>query len=129
MVKEPRWISREECQVFHEMMLLRHGGVAGVRDEAVLDAIVIRPKERFAAGVTELTQLAACYATDIAVNRPFKTGNLASALLISATFLRANRVMFRGDKLRVVESMLALGKGVECEAWFARFLWCNCVTV
>ena len=45
MTKEPRWISREECLVLHEMMLLRYGGVAGVRDATLLDAAVARPKE------------------------------------------------------------------------------------
>jgi hypothetical protein len=56
MMNELGWINREECLVLHKMMLLRYGGVAGVRDSALLDAVVARPKERFVAGVAGLPE-------------------------------------------------------------------------
>jgi death on curing protein len=126
MLNEPHWISREECLVLHEMMLLRYGGVAGVRDSAGLDTVVAGPKERFAAGTGELVELATCYAAGIVLNRPFTSGNLASGFLIAATFLGINRLMFRGKELPVVRRILGLAEGHESEAEFAFYLRCNC---
>ena len=128
-MKEPRWISREECLVLHEMMLLRSGGFSGVRDPAVLDAAVGQPKERFASGVAGLTDLAACYAVGFARTRPFVSGNLASAFVIATTFLRVNGLLFTGKELPVVESVLELAAGQESESEFAVYLRCNCRAV
>ena len=124
-MKDPVWISREECLVLHEMTLLRYGGLSGLRDPALLDAAVARPRERFASGVTGLAELAACYAAGIALARPFLTGNLSSGFIIAATFLRCNGLSFTGLELPVVESMLQLVQGQESESHYARYLRCN----
>jgi len=125
-MKEPCWISREDCLVLHEMMLLRYGGVAGVRDSAVLQAVLARPKERFTASGESLAQLAACYAAGVALNRPFASGNLATAFVIATTFLNSNGLVFAGRELPVVETILDLGQGHQSEAEFAHYLRCNC---
>jgi death-on-curing protein len=125
-MNEPCWISREECLVLHEMMLLRYGGVAGVRDSAVLDAALARPKERFAAGVAGLPELAASYAVGIARNRPFASGNLGTAVIVASTFLGVNGLLFTGKELPLVETVLNLAQGQESEAEFAHYLRCNC---
>ena len=31
-MKEPCWLTREECLALHDMMLSQYGGIAGVRD-------------------------------------------------------------------------------------------------
>ncbi len=129
MMKEPRWISREECLVLHEMMVLRYGGFSGVRDPALLDAAVSQPKERFASGLGGLADLAACYAAGMARTRPFVCGNLASAFVIATTFLRVNGLLFTGKELPVVQSMLELAAGQESESGFAVYLRCNCRAV
>ena len=128
-MKEPRWISREECLVLHEMMLLRYGGLPGVRDPALLDAALARPKERFASGVAGLAELAACYATGIALARPFVSGDLASAFVIATTFLRCNGLLFTGRELPVVRTMLELAQAQETESHYALYLRCNCRAV
>lgn len=112
--------------MLHQMMLLRYGGVAGVRDSAALDAVGVRPKERFAAGVDGLPDLAACYAAGVVRNRPFVSGNLASGFLIATAFLGANGLIFTGNELPLVETVLTLAQGHESEAEFAHYLRCNC---
>jgi death-on-curing protein len=126
MTTEPHWISPEECLVLHEMTLLRYGGIAGVRDPALLPATVARAKERFAAGSAGIADLAACYAADIVLNRPFASGNLGSAFIIAGTFLGSNGLVFIGNQLAVVEVVLQLARGQQSEAGFARYLRCNC---
>ena len=124
--KEPCWISREECLVLHEMLLRRYGGESGLRDPAALDAVAAQPRERWASGKERLPELAACYAVGIAVNCPFASGNLGSAFLIAATFLGVNGLRFRGNELRVVESMVEVWRRQQSEAELAHLLRCNC---
>jgi death on curing protein len=123
---KPRWISPDQCQVLHEMMLQRYGGVVGAQNTAGLEAIVTRAKERFTAGNADLAELAACYAIGIALNRPFASGNAASSFLIAASFLGANGLAFVGRSLPLVGVMLELARGQKTEAQFARYLRCNC---
>ena len=115
--------------MLHEMMLLRCGGISGVREPALLDAAAARPKERFASGVTGLPALAACYAAGLAQRHPFVSGNLGSAFLIAMTFLRSNGLLFTGKELPLVQSVLNLAQGKESESEFAVYLRCNCRAV
>jgi death on curing protein len=125
-MKEPRWISREECLALHEMLLLRYGGLCGVRDPALLDAVLARPRERFATGAAGLAEPAACYAAGIALVRPFVSGNLSSAFVVATAFLRSNGLLFTGQELPVVQSMLELAQGQISESHYALYLRCNC---
>ena len=76
-----------------------------------------------------MAELAACYATGIALARPFVNGSISSAFVIATTFLRCNGLLFTGMELRVVESMLELAQGQESESHFAYYLRCNCDAV
>jgi death-on-curing protein len=115
----------EDGLVIHEMLLARHGGRAGVRDEALLESALAKPRERFAKGGAKLSALAAVYASAIAVSRPFASGNTCTAFLIAATFLRINGLVFTGKEMQVVEETLALARGDSSESFYATFLQCN----
>ena len=73
-MKPPLWVDREDCLAFHEMMLAQFGGLAGVRDEGLLDSALARPQNLFAYGNPSLADMAASYATGIIVNHPFLDG-------------------------------------------------------
>ncbi len=124
-MNEPRWIERKECLVIHEMMLARHGGMAGIRDEASLAAALAQPRERFAATGGPLAELAAAYGAAIANTQPFLSGNACMAFLIAVTFLRVNGLVFTGAETSAVEETLALTRGASTESFYALFLKCN----
>jgi death-on-curing protein len=124
-MKEPRWIDREECVIIHELLLSRHGGAEGVRDEKLLEAALARPRERFAAGEVKLANLAACYGFEIASTQPFINGNAATGFLVAATFLRINGLVFTGKEAPVTEDTLAVARGTCSEAFYAHFFRCN----
>ncbi len=124
-MKEPVWIRREECLVLFEMMVQRYGGVAAVRDSEQLEAALSQPRKRFASGVTGLPQLAACYTVEWVRNRPFASGNLGFAFILAATFLASNGLVFSGNELAMVETVLELAQGQQSEAEFAHYLRCN----
>lgn len=46
-VNEPSWIDKEDCLGFHEQLLARFGGLAGVRDEGLLESALGRPLQAF----------------------------------------------------------------------------------
>lgn len=124
-MNEPRWIGRKECVVIHEMMLARHGGMAGIRDEALLAAALARPQERFAAKGGHLAELAAAYAAAIAITQPFLSGNAPTAFLLAVTFLRVNGLVFTGAEISATQETLALARSASTESFYALFLKCN----
>jgi death on curing protein len=124
-MNEPRWLCREECLVIQEMMLARHGGLAGVRDEALLESALAKPRERFAASSASLAELAACYASAIMTSSPFVSGNVCTAFLLAVTFLRVNGLVFTGRDIPGVEETLAFARGDSSESFYAMFLKCN----
>lgn len=97
--------------MLHEMLLLRYGGLAGVRDSAVLDAVVARPRERFAAGAAGLAELAACYAAGIVLNGPFTSGNLACGFLTATPHPASGHLLPQG------EGRFALGRHEQLAAF------------
>lgn len=56
-MKEPRWLDRNDCLVIHEMMLAQHGGLAGVRDDGLLESGLAKPRNLFAYGLPTLPDL------------------------------------------------------------------------
>ena len=49
-MKEPYWLTREECLALHDMMLSHYGGITGVRDDHLLESALARPQQLFACG-------------------------------------------------------------------------------
>jgi len=47
-MKEPEWIAIEVILAIHEAQLAEHGGATGIRDRALLESALARPKNLFA---------------------------------------------------------------------------------
>ena len=88
-MKEPAWVNREECLAIHEMMLAQHGGLAGVRDDGLLDSALSKPRNLFACASPTLAEMAASYAAGIILNHPFLDGNKRTGFMVAAVFLRS----------------------------------------
>jgi death-on-curing protein len=106
----------------HDRQLAEHGGIAGVRDDGLLDSALARPQNKRAYGVDDLHQLAAAYAFEIARNHPFLDGNKRSAWVAARTFLMLNGVLLKPDRAESVEQMVRLAEGALDEAAFAAWL-------
>jgi death-on-curing protein len=124
-MKPPVWLERADCLAIHEMMLSQHGGLAGVRDEGLLESALGKPKNLLAYGSPTLAQLAASYAAGIILNHPFVDGNKRTGFLVAATFLELNGVEFTAAEESVVEKTLALAAGELKEAGYAAWLKTN----
>ena len=123
-MNEPVWVTEEDCLSFHDKLLARFGGGAGVRDKGLLLSALARPQNLFAYEKPSLFDLAAAYAHGIIKNHPFIDGNKRSGFLAAALFLEANGIRFNGDEHDSVIQTLALAAGQstlqDFSAWLQR---------
>jgi death-on-curing protein len=61
-MNEPVWVLDQVVISVHKMLLSEHGGSSGLRDQALLDSALARPKQLFAyAPESSIFELAAAY--------------------------------------------------------------------
>jgi death on curing protein len=91
-MREPVWVRGDVVRAIQRRQLAEHGGAEGLRDEALLDSALARPRNllAYAEPAPDLAALAAAYAFGIAQNHPFVDGNKRTALVICRTFLNLN---------------------------------------
>jgi death-on-curing protein len=126
-MNEPTWVDKEDCLGFHEQLLARFGGLAGVRDEGLLESALSRPQQAFHYEHPTIFELAAAYAYGIVKNHPFMDGNKRSGLMAAALFLESNGWTFRPPEEEAVIQTLALAAGETGAADFAAWLERSCV--
>jgi death-on-curing protein len=125
-MKRPVWLDRTDCLAIHEMMLAQHGGMAGVRDEGLLESALARPQNLFSYGSPTTPEMAASYAAGIILNHPFVDGNKRTGFMMAATFLELNGLVFAATEESVVEKTLALAAGELNEAGYVSWLKASC---
>lgn len=121
-MKEPYWLTREECLALHDLMLSQYGGCTGIRDEGLLESALARPQQIFAYAKPTMANLAAAYATGIVKNHPFLDGNKRTGFMMGAGFLERNEHDFLATEADAVVRTLALAAGEMTEAAYAEWL-------
>jgi death on curing protein len=124
-MREPYWFTRDECLALHDMMLSQYGGLAGTRDDDLLESALARPRQRYHYGKPEMAELAAAYAVGIVRNHPFLDGNKRTGFMLGAGFLERNGYRFHATEAEAVVRTLALAAGELTEAEYARWLAAN----
>jgi len=124
-VKEPHWLTREECLALHDMMLSHYGGLVGVRDENLLESALARPRQLLAYGKPGLPEMAAACTAGIVKNHPFLDGNKRTGFMLGAGFLERNGFEFYATEADAVLRTLALAAGEMTEAAYAEWMKAN----
>ncbi len=124
-MNEPYWLTREECLTLHDLMLSHYGGMAGVRDENMLESALAKPQQLFAYGKPDMPQLAAAYAAGIVKSHPFIDGNKRTGFMLGAGFLERNGFEFHATEAEAALHTLALAAGEMAEAAYADWLRAN----
>jgi death on curing protein len=124
-MKEPEWVLRETVLALQEQSLASFGGLAGIRDEGMLDSALSRPANLFAYGKPTLYELAAAYAYGLAKNHPFLDGNKRAAFVAAVVFLELNGRRFTATEADAAVCTLALAAGEMTEAAYASWLKTN----
>ncbi len=126
MSSEPVWLSREVILATHERLLSDHGGMAGIRDDGLLESAMNRPKQLLSYGNPSLFDLGAAYATGIVKNHPFSDGNKRTGFMSSYIFLLANGWELNAPEEEAVTQTLGLAAGAIDEAAYAKWLERSC---
>lgn len=129
-MKEPVWVLRDVVIAVQQMLLAEHGGLSGVRDEALLDSALSRPQNLFSySNPVSIFDLAASYSYGLALNHPFVDGNKRVALTTAAIFLELNSYSLNATEAETVIAFehLASGKLTEKQLaiWFQKFTILN----
>jgi death on curing protein len=120
-----RWINKQALLLLHSESLAEHGGLAGLRDDGLLDSALARPLNLAAYGMPDIADLAASYAVGIAKNHPFVDGNKRAAFLDVGLFLAVNGYRLTADQVSATHTMLAVAEGKLDNAAFAAWLRMN----
>ncbi len=118
------WIEKSLALAIHDRQLAEHGGIAGVRDEGMLESALARPQQRHAYGnpPPDLADLAATLAFGIARNHPFLDGNKRTAAVACETFILLNNATLEAEDHELYPAYLSLAEGALDEDGFAAWL-------
>jgi death-on-curing protein len=121
-MNEPFWLTVAMTVAIHDEQLAIPGGSAGLRDHALLESALDRPRNKWAYEQAALPELAAGYGFGIARNHPFIDGNKRTALLAIFTFLGVSDVDFVVPEADAAAMILALAAGEVSEDNLARWI-------
>lgn len=125
---DPVWLSEAQVRMLHAETLRLFGGAVGLRDAAMLDSALGRPKDKWRYDpVTSVFSLAAAYGFGIARNHPFVDGNKRTALLAMRAFLFLNGYHLTPDEIETVTVVEGLAAGTVDEASVANWIESNTV--
>ena len=118
------WIDKALALAIHDRQLAEHGGGSGVRDEALLDSALARPRQLHAYGdpPPDLADLAASLASGLARNHPFVDGNKRTSAVACEVFIVLNGGTLEAEDLDLYPMYLGLAEGSIGETEFADWL-------
>jgi death on curing protein len=120
---EPRWLTRLVVDAVHTDQIREHGGVAGIRDENVLESALARPQHKWQdADTTDMPTLAAAYAFGLVKNHPYRDGNMRVGFLAMVTFLGINDHELDASDAEGVTQIVALAAGDVSEEALAGWI-------
>lgn len=118
------WVEKPLTLAIHNRQLAEHGGASGVRDEALLESALARPRQLHNYGdpPPDLAALAASLGSGLARNRPFVDGNKRIAAVACETFIVLNGGELAADAAALYPVYIGLAEGGLTEAEFADWL-------
>ena len=127
-----RWITKSALLLLHGESLAEHGGLAGLRDEGLLNSALGRPLNLLAhadpAKSPDASALAASYAAGLTKNHAFVDGNKRAAFLSNGLFLYLNGYRLQASQADATVAVYGLASGEFTENDFAAWLRAHAVT-
>ena len=119
---EPVWLLESVVHAMHERLLAEHGGASGLRDSALLESALARPKQLLSYGEPDICDLAAAYASGIVRNHPFVDGNKRTGFMCAFVFLARNGQRLTATEIDAAQAVIDLAAGDVSEEAFANWL-------
>jgi death-on-curing protein len=110
----------------HQELITRYRGLAGLRDQALLESAIARPRHLATYGRDVSVQcLAAAYAWGLLRNHPFADGNKRVALAALVVFLDLNGLELKCSEAEETAMILRAAAGEIKEAALAAWVETN----
>ncbi|MFP6829835.1 MAG: type II toxin-antitoxin system death-on-curing family toxin [Gammaproteobacteria bacterium] len=122
-MKEPVWLLKSSVIAVHNMLIVRFGGLDGIRDEDLVDSALARPASLYHyERCSNVSQLAAAYAGSIIQNHPFVDGNKRTGFMAAFIFLDLNGKTLQADEVTATGMTLSLAASDINEREYAAWL-------
>ncbi len=122
-MKEPVWIDYRDALALHDRVVALFGGPAGVRDDALLESALARPRQLLTYAESAGTlAMAAAYTAGIVRNHPFTDGNKRTGFLVGILFLELNGYRFGAAEEDAAKAVIELASGTLSESGYLAFL-------
>ena len=121
-MKRPAWVLRESVLALHEQLLAEFGGLAGIRDDGLLESALARPENKLAYKTASVFVLTAAYAFGLVKNHPFIDGNKRTGFAVAIVFLEVNGYRFEAPEADATVKTLALAASAMTEAAYAAWI-------
>ncbi len=123
------WISKLTVLAIHEEQLAEHGGPLGIRDDAVLESGLARPRNLLAYGTPDIFDLAAAYACGVGgQSQPFVDGNKRVSAVVTETFLSLNGYTLNISDAELVTIWKSLASNKTTQDQLAALLRKSCTS-
>ncbi len=120
---EPVWIEAREVLALHDRLLALHGGAAGLRDGALLQSALARPRQLYTyADTPDIIDMATAYTAGIVRNHAFVDGNKRTGFVVGILFLELNGYHFTATEEAAAQAVLELAAGALNEVGYTAFL-------
>jgi len=108
------FLTLDEVLKIHEKEVIRYGGLAGLRDQALLESALAQPQATFGGEFLheDLFAMAAAYLYHIVKNHPFLDGNKRTGLIVALTFLAINGLPIPTASDQLYEATLGTAAGL-----------------
>lgn len=113
MALEFEFLTREEIDELHSDSLAEFGGIAGVRDDSLVESAIGAALNEHCYGGGDEFCVAAAYGYHIAQNQAFLDGNKRTAVAAALTFLAMNGYSaFHGEdeRLSIYKALIAIAE-------------------
>lgn len=120
---KPKWVDVRLVVAIHDEAVYEFGGLGGLRDRALLESAVDKPRNRLAYEPKSTSfELAAALCFGLAKNHAFTDGNKRTALLATHAFLLLNGFELEPGEEDEVLTMIAVADGSLDERGLAAWL-------
>lgn len=115
----------------HAEQVAEHGGLAGLRDEGLLDSALAQPLQAFGGKYLhhDVFHMAAAYLFHIAGNHPFVDGNKRTALAACLVFLELNGYRIQEKATELADLVLEMISQHKDKAWTTNALRTRAVRI
>ena len=125
-MKESVWVDERDALALHDRLLALDGGAVGVRDTALLQSALARPRQLHAyADKADIVEMAAAYTSAIIRNHPFLDGNKRTGFLVGVLFLEMNGYRFTASEEDATQAIMRLAARTLSEDAFAKWMRAN----